>query len=299
MKSRLKSVLLDVLAGFLAFCLLGLGIASIKIIAFDLRVFFSVTAVLSLLAGFIRGKSAPQNPWLKGLLVSSGSSLPCLVLALTGQAFGLNAILGLLLLLSSLLAIAGVQARRFSVAESRKKAALLLSLPWAATVLASVTLVPPLMSRLANHYLDKPAPSFSFSTLDGRTIHSSELKGRVVVLAFWATWCPPCLRELPKLQRAYALYKTNPAVAFWAIDANRGGDTAEKARAFVGKQQLDLPFAYDSQGAASNFGFEGLPALIILDPRGHIRLIHSGYDESENLAREISRDIEALLIERK
>ncbi len=121
----------------------------------------------------------------------------------------------------------------------------------------------------------------------------------MVVLAFWATWCPPCLRELPKLQKAYALYKTNPAVSFWAIDANRGGDTAEKARAFVGKQRFDLPFAYDNEGAGSNFGFEGLPALIILDQRGHIRLIHSGYDESENLAREISREVQALLVERE
>jgi thiol-disulfide isomerase/thioredoxin len=123
----------------------------------------------------------------------------------------------------------------------------------------------------------------------------TDLRGRVVVLAFWATWCGPTQREFPDLQKTYEQYRGNPNVTFYAVGGPWGGDTIEKEAAFARRMRLNFPLVFDSDVPRQAFGVRVLPALIILDGVGHIRLIHNDYDGSEHLARHVSSEIGALL----
>ena len=126
-------------------------------------------------------------------------------------------------------------------------------------------------------------------------MRSSDLRGHVVVLAFWATWCLPCYWELPELEPVYRRYRSNPEVVFLVVDADWGGETAEKAKAFLARKKLDLPGAYDNGGAARALGVDSLPTVVMIDQEGHVRMTHYGYDASEHVGSVVSRSIEELL----
>jgi thiol-disulfide isomerase/thioredoxin len=133
--------------------------------------------------------------------------------------------------------------------------------------------------------------NFSLTTEDGRVVHSSELRGKVVVLAFWATWCEPCWQELPRVQKVYTSYRNSGRVLFWAVDAHAGGDTDEQARAFARKMKLVLPAAFTENATAVRMGVNGYPSLILLDGTGRIRFIHDGYDGSERIESHLAQEI--------
>jgi len=290
-----KSVLLDVLAAFLA---LGVLIASLVVRPVnDLLPFLMATAVLYFLVGLVRGKSGPANLILKGILIDSGGAIPVIIMSLTEFAFTASGYVSLFFAVSLLATICGVETRRMWVRGRRREGSLVASLSLGLMILALVALVPRVLSRLFSQATNRPAPSFSIVALDGTVVDSSDLKGRVTVLAFWATWCQPCINELPELQKVRAAYESNPKVVFWAINTGRGGDTVEKAASFMKARRLDLPCAFDSRGAANQLGVDSLPELILLDSAGRVRMIHGGYDLSEHLATNLSSKIESLLRE--
>ncbi len=293
-----KSILLDALTGFLALCLL---VAVLVLTPYDndLRVFLILTAVLFLLAGLVRAKSAPANAWLKGLLINSVASVVVITMAVTHMAFTSRGYPILFVLVSFLLTVCGVTTRHLWAAGKRMVALAQSSLSVGAVILVITFLAPLLAARFSTVSVESPAPlsSFSISTLDGRLVNSSDLSGHVVVLAFWATWCSPCLSELPQVERVAAQYKNNPLVVFWAVDSDWGGDTVDKARTFSAEKKWSIPVAFDSTGAAKALGVENLPRLLILDKRGRVRIDHKGYDASEHLASGLSLQIERLLRE--
>lgn len=120
-------------------------------------------------------------------------------------------------------------------------------------------------------------------------------KGRVAVLDFWATWCPPCWQEFPQLDRLYRRYESNPDVIFLAIDVNRNGESPEKARAFVRSGGYTVPVAFDDNNAVVRLHAEGYPHLLLVDKSGRVRLIHAGYDGSEHFVENLSKVIDRLL----
>jgi thiol-disulfide isomerase/thioredoxin len=146
---------------------------------------------------------------------------------------------------------------------------------------------------------DREIVPFSVQTLAGTTLHSSEWKGRVVVLSFWATWCLPCHAELPEIEEVQNRYRDNRNVLFLALDSGTGGDTPDLARAYLEKSKLSLTGAIDcvdadgnSWGpAATSLGVKSLPALYILDRSGKLRAIHVGYDASEHFVESLSREV--------
>jgi thiol-disulfide isomerase/thioredoxin len=131
----------------------------------------------------------------------------------------------------------------------------------------------------------------------GGQINSAGLHGRVVVLSFWATWCPACRRELPELDQLYRRYRSNSSVSFWGVDVLGNGETAAKAKDFMQKAGYALPLAFGNEKSYEDLGGDGLPFLIIMDKFGRVRLVHNGYDRSEPLQSELSKVIEALLNE--
>jgi thiol-disulfide isomerase/thioredoxin len=163
--------------------------------------------------------------------------------------------------------------------------------------------IPEWTDRQAYQAVDREIVPFSVQTLAGTTLHSSEWKGRVVVLSFWATWCLPCSAELPEIQEVQNRYRDNRNVLFLALDSGTGGDTPDLARAYLEKSKLSPTGAIDSLDAdgnswgpaATSLGVKSLPALYILDRSGKLRAIHVGYDISEHFVELLSREVNRLL----
>lgn len=112
-----------------------------------------------------------------------------------------------------------------------------------------------------------PAQDFSVTTLDGRTLRLSDLRGKTVVLNVWASWCAPCRAEAEELNRSYELYKDRN-VAFVGIAFN---DDTEPMRQFVEQYRVPYPVALDPEGRISiGLGITGVPETYLIDPQGQL-----------------------------
>jgi thiol-disulfide isomerase/thioredoxin len=113
----------------------------------------------------------------------------------------------------------------------------------------------------------RPLPELAFETLDGRPASLAELRGRVVVLNFWATWCTPCREEMPSLDRLQAAF--DPAeVAVVALSVDRAG--AERVRAFLDEIGVTRLAVYRDPRAATSRAVRlpGLPGTLLVDREG-------------------------------
>lgn len=133
------------------------------------------------------------------------------------------------------------------------------------------------------------APDFSLKSLDGKTYKLSDLKGKVVLLDFWATWCPPCREELPIIEKLHKEFSGKGLVVL-------GINNEDKAtiQQFIKQQKLTFPTLLDSQDIASRaYKVEAIPRVILIDKEGKIVKDITGYDpENEKILREL---IEKLL----
>ena len=113
-----------------------------------------------------------------------------------------------------------------------------------------------------------PAPDFSLVDLAGKTWVLSDLKGQVVFINFWATWCPPCMKELPSMQK---LYKTLPGDKFKML-AILNNDKPAVANFIANQNGFTMPILDDSQRlTGSKYAITGLPETFIVDKQGIIR----------------------------
>ena len=113
-----------------------------------------------------------------------------------------------------------------------------------------------------------PAPDFTFPGLDGKMVSLSDYKGKVVLLNIWATWCPPCVEEMPSMERLYQKFKgQNFEILAVSID-----EPGLKAVApFMKKSNLTFPALIDSEGAIKAvYGITGIPESFIIDKQGNL-----------------------------
>ncbi len=117
--------------------------------------------------------------------------------------------------------------------------------------------------------LDKPfaAPDFALKGEDGKTYRLSDYRGKVVVLNFWATWCPPCRYEMPSMERAHQKVKGEEIV----ILAVNVGEDENTVFAFTGQYPVSFPLPLDLDGSViAKYPVIGLPTTFIIDPRGQV-----------------------------
>lgn len=142
--------------------------------------------------------------------------------------------------------------------------------------------VPAAISAALNRTLDEPAPDFAFESLDGAVLAKDAFRGKVVVLDFFATWCAPCIAELPEIDSIYRRYADQDDVEVLVVANLSGGDTPDKIRAFLDGRNLAVPFVLDPGAEAHKaFGFAGLPGLILIDRSDRVRFQREGYNAAE------------------
>ncbi len=131
------------------------------------------------------------------------------------------------------------------------------------------------------------APDFTLTLLDGSSQFSlSEQRGAVVVLNFWASWCDPCVEELPALQAVHQSYST-ARVHFVGLAYNEEPATVQQAIAQFG---LTYPVGLDTgEAIASRYGVTGVPETFVVDPQGNVAYVHIGPVTAEQLAAEIDQ----------
>jgi thiol-disulfide isomerase/thioredoxin len=124
------------------------------------------------------------------------------------------------------------------------------------------------VQTLVNIKHPRQAPTFMLSEIGGETYSSDDLKGKVVLLNFWATWCPPCVEELPSLNRLQERYR-NKDLEIVSVDFR---ETPEEMTSFLKQTPVDFPVLLDIDGRTSlAWGVFSFPSSFIIDRKGRIR----------------------------
>ncbi len=119
------------------------------------------------------------------------------------------------------------------------------------------------------------APDFTLETLEGESVTLSDLRGKVVLLNFWATWCPPCRAEMPAFQQAYADYKDEDFVIL-AVNATTQ-DSPEEVAKFIDEYGLRFPIVLDKTGETNRlYQVQSLPTSFFVDKEGVIQEVVVG-----------------------
>lgn len=136
------------------------------------------------------------------------------------------------------------------------------------------------------------APDFASKSDSGRNVRLSELRGQVVLVNFWASWCSPCRQELPLLNKIYTQYR---AAGFMLLAVNVD-DNRKDAEAMLKRLDLRFPTLFDgSKNVAKLYGVDTMPATLVIDRDGRVRYVHRGY--YEGYERKYEQQVRELLKE--
>lgn len=148
----------------------------------------------------------------------------------------------------------------------------------------------PIKSKEMVAQVGEAAPDFELTTLDGNSAKLSDYKGKIVILNFWATWCPPCQAEMPHMQNFYEEnhHKGIEIVAINLTSSDRGLD---KVKEFVNKHHITFPILLDEEGTVENiYDTIAIPTTYIIDQEGFITEKITGPVDEERL-KNLIKDI--------
>jgi len=137
-----------------------------------------------------------------------------------------------------------------------------------------------------------PAPDFTLASASGKNIKLSELRGEVVMVNFWASWCGPCREELPLLDTLYQQYRDYGFTLLGVnVDENRAA--ADK---LLQQIPVSFPVLYDPSSAVSElYKVDAMPSTILIDRDGNLRYLHRGY--KPGYEDQYDAEVKALVLE--
>lgn len=149
--------------------------------------------------------------------------------------------------------------------------------------------IPDQLKRSFHHFGDDPASTFTLQPVSGGAVPTAPTPGKILVIDFFATWCTPCIAELPEIVALRADLKDRDDIEIVVVGTNAGGDTPERLRSFAQQKRITLPLAFDAaKKARSALGMTGFPALVVIDRKGRVRVRVNGYNSSEvNFRRDL------------
>ena len=133
---------------------------------------------------------------------------------------------------------------------------------------------------------------FDFTDEKGNIQNTSSLRGRVVFINFWASWCPPCRAEFPSIEALYTQFKDNPDIFFLTINED---SNSAAGKAYLEDEGFSVPM-YQSMGNVSSEIYSGrLPTTVVLDKNGAVRYYHTGI--ANYASKKFVKQIEELINE--
>ncbi len=140
--------------------------------------------------------------------------------------------------------------------------------------------------------IEGTAPDFTLKSKSGENIRLQDLRGEVVMLNFWASWCGPCREEMPLMDVIYQQYKD---LGFTILAVNVDEDSADADR-FLASVPVSFPVVYDNQSKVSEmYKVDAMPTTILIDRDGQKRFLHRGYkagyeDDYEQQVKQLVRE---------
>lgn len=158
--------------------------------------------------------------------------------------------------------------------------------------LALLALLAPACSREPSSQEKQSAPDFALSSVDGSRVRLSDYRGKVVLLDFWATWCPPCRAAIPHIVQLQNKYRSEGFVALGMnMDQN-----PEDVTSFLNRVNVNYPILKTDPITLQAYGgVSSIPLAFLVDKQGYIRQRYMGYDN--RIAEEMERQIQTLIQE--
>lgn len=114
-----------------------------------------------------------------------------------------------------------------------------------------------------------PSLDFTLMTMDNKKVSLKDFRGKYVFLNFWATWCGPCIDEMPSMERLYQKLKSKKNFEMLAVSIDKGG--AEVVKMFVKENKLTFTVLLDRDSeVAGEYGVMGIPSTYLIDPQGYV-----------------------------
>lgn len=151
-----------------------------------------------------------------------------------------------------------------------------LAITWAKKAITAILVSSFLLLPVQALEIGGKAPDFTLKTLQGENLNLNEQRGKIIVINFWASWCPPCRKEMPVLQKFYDKYQAL-GVSVWAVNVEQENQAGHN---FLKGLDLTFPIFFDQSNSISKtYQVKAMPSTVIVDRDGIVRYIFRGYKD--------------------